>query len=143
MGLTPKTFSVSKAMEKLWIYQSGSRAPYGSFGGEGLRVKAMQSLDRGGNGSGRTKRGSVSRMGRGEKGEDMEKAETTDGHRRDFPEWEEKYRDELGTLVGEIALNNCTFAHFGRERAEAPGMLVWPCFLNDSLWGVAGGISLA
>ena len=27
--------------------QSGSRAPYSSFGGEGLKGKAMQSLDRG------------------------------------------------------------------------------------------------
>ena len=91
----------------------------------------MQSLDRGGKGSGRKQEVLLAEWGeRGEKGEDMEKAETTDGHRRDFPEWEEKYRDELGTLVEEIALNNCTFAHFGRERAEAPGRLVWhPCAL--------------
>lgn len=55
----------------------------------------------------------------------MGEAETTDGHDRDFPEWEEKYRDELGALVEEVSLNNCTFTQFGRERAEAPGMLGW------------------
>jgi len=60
----------------------------------------------------------------------MGEAGTTDGHHRDFPEWEEKYRDELGALVEDVSLNNCTFTQFGRERAEAPGMLVWhPCAL--------------
>lgn len=81
-----------------------------------------------------------------EKGEDMGEAETTDGHRRDFPEWEEKYRGELGAPVEEVSLNNCTFPLFGRERAGAPGMPVWhprALLLERSPWGLAGGISLA
>lgn len=67
-------------------------------------------------------------MGRGEKGENMGEAETTDGHHEDFPEWEEKDRDELGALVGEVSLNNCTLTPFGRGGAKAPDPTVChPC----------------